>query len=70
MTFWPRPQELCRRATGPSEWLGLAEHVDAILVTQVPHFKSHDEDAARRFIALVDVAYDHKRFLGITVPRR
>jgi len=58
--------ELCRRATGPSEWLGLAENVDAILLTEVPHFEAHDEDAARRFITFVDVAYDHKRFLGIT----
>eukprot|EP00913_Durusdinium_trenchii_P001890 g1749.t1 len=58
--------ELCRRATGPSEWLGLAENVDAILVTGVPHFEAHDEDAARRFITFVDVAYDTKRFLGIT----
>lgn len=58
--------ELCRRATGPSEWLGLAENLDAILVTEVPRFEAHDEDAARRFITFIDVVYDHKRFLGIT----
>ena len=31
-----------------------------------PIVPPEDEDAARRFITFVDVAYDHKRFLGIT----
>ncbi|CAJ1445757.1 unnamed protein product [Effrenium voratum] len=58
--------ELCRASTGPTEWLGLAEHAAAVLVSDVPRFEAHDEDAARRFITFVDVAYDQKRFLGIT----
>eukprot|EP00747_Dinoflagellata_sp_TGD_P207919 gnl/TRDRNA2_/TRDRNA2_81452_c0_seq1.p1 gnl/TRDRNA2_/TRDRNA2_81452_c0~~gnl/TRDRNA2_/TRDRNA2_81452_c0_seq1.p1 ORF type:complete len:561 (+),score=98.79 gnl/TRDRNA2_/TRDRNA2_81452_c0_seq1:30-1685(+) len=58
--------ELCRSATGPSEWVGLADFADAIVVTDVPHFQVHDEDAARRFITFVDIVYDRQRFLVIT----
>jgi len=58
--------ELCRSATGPSEWVGLADFSDAIIVSGVPHFAVHDEDAARRFITFVDIAYDRQRFLVIT----
>lgn len=58
--------DLCRTATGPSEWVGLAEYADAIIVTGVPHFADYDEDAARRFITFVDIVYDKQRFLVIT----
>lgn len=58
--------ELCRTATGPSEWVGLAEFADAIIVSGVPHFAVHDEDAARRFITFVDIVYDKQRFLVVT----
>lgn len=58
--------ELCRTATGPSEWVGLAEYADAIIVSGVPRFAIHDEDAARRFITFVDIVYDKQRFLVVT----
>lgn len=58
--------ELCRTANGPSEWVGLADFADAIIVSKVPHFPAHDEDAARRFITFVDIVYDKQRFLVIT----
>jgi len=58
--------ELCRTATGPSEWVGLAEYADAIIVSGVPRFAVHDEDAARRFITFVDIVYDKQRFLVVT----
>ncbi|CAE8730170.1 unnamed protein product, partial [Polarella glacialis] len=58
--------ELCRTATGPSEWVGLAEFSDAIVVTGVPHFAVHDEDCARRFTTFVDIVYDKQRFLVVT----
>lgn len=58
--------ELCRTATGPSEWVGLANFADGILVTDVPRFPVHDEDAARRFITFVDIIYDRQKFLVVT----
>eukprot|EP00930_Biecheleria_cincta_P086967 TRINITY_DN76228_c0_g1_i1.p1 TRINITY_DN76228_c0_g1~~TRINITY_DN76228_c0_g1_i1.p1 ORF type:complete len:536 (-),score=114.47 TRINITY_DN76228_c0_g1_i1:40-1611(-) len=58
--------DLCRTATGPSEWVGLADYADAIIVSEVPHFQVHDEDAARRFITFVDIVYDRQRFLVVT----
>merc|ERR1712232_674949 len=39
---------------------------DGIIVTEVPHFEVHDEDAARRFITFVDIVYDKQRFLVVT----
>eukprot|EP00933_Yihiella_yeosuensis_P029953 TRINITY_DN23605_c0_g1_i1.p1 TRINITY_DN23605_c0_g1~~TRINITY_DN23605_c0_g1_i1.p1 ORF type:complete len:517 (-),score=80.59 TRINITY_DN23605_c0_g1_i1:320-1870(-) len=58
--------DLCRTATGPSEWVGLADYADGIIVTGVPRFPVHDEDAARRFITFVDIVYDRQRFLAMT----
>lgn len=61
-----RFDDLCRTATGPSEWVGLADYADAIIVSGVPQFQVHDEDAARRFITFVDIVYDRQRFLVVT----
>jgi len=58
--------ELCRTATGPSEWVGIANAAEAIILTDVPRFEAHDEDAARRFVTFVDIVYDRQRFLVIT----
>jgi len=58
--------ELCRSATGPSEWVGLADFADAMIISDVPQFAVHDEDAARRFITFVDIVYDRQKFLVIT----
>jgi predicted ATPase len=62
--------ELCRSASGSSEWLGISQFADAILLTGVPKFASDDEDAARRFITFVDIVYDKQRFLTMTAEDR
>jgi len=58
--------ELCRSASGPSEWVGICDFADAITLSDVPEFQLHDEDAARRFMTFVDIVYDKHRFLVIT----
>ena len=57
--------ELCEQPRVAKDYFNLAEQYKVILIGHVPVLKSADEEAARRFIALVDTFYDQKVLLII-----
>lgn len=61
---------LCEGPRSPSDYVELARQLHTIMVSDVPVFDESREDAARRFIALVDELYDHdvKLILSAAAP--
>ena len=51
-------RELCAAPRGAADYLELARRYRTIFVTGVPVFGDGDEDAARRFLILIDTLYD------------
>lgn len=51
---------LCGAALGPGDYLALATHFDTIIVDDIPRLTADNDDAARRFIVLIDTLYDHR----------
>ena len=49
---------LCKTARAAADYVELARTHHTVLVSRVPQLTAEDEDAARRFIALVDEFYD------------
>ncbi|MEZ5474364.1 MAG: cell division protein ZapE [Steroidobacteraceae bacterium] len=55
---WFEFAALCEGPRGPSDYIHLAREYQSVLISNVPVFDSTDENAARRFITLVDEFYD------------
>ncbi|MCZ6709133.1 MAG: cell division protein ZapE [Gammaproteobacteria bacterium] len=51
--------EICEGARSQNDYIELARIYHAVLISGVPCFSTRNEDAARRFISLVDEFYDH-----------
>lgn len=51
--------ELCDGPRSQNDYIELARVYHAVLISDVPCFGTRNEDAARRFISLVDEFYDH-----------
>lgn len=64
-TLWLSFQELCEAARASQDYLKLAKTYKTILISDVPVLTENAEEAARRFIALVDTCYDQKVLLII-----
>lgn len=61
-------EQLCCDSDQPmatSDFLELVEHFDTLFIDQVPVMKISDTNTVRRFISLVDVAYDQRVLLVI-----
>jgi len=56
---WFEFSELCEGPRSQNDYIELARIFHAVLISNVRRFSSRDEDAARRFISLVDEFYDH-----------
>jgi cell division protein ZapE len=56
---WFTFHELCEGPRSHVDYMELASWFHTIIVSDVPRFDEHSENAARRFIALIDVLYDH-----------
>ncbi len=56
---WFEFAELCEGARSQNDYVELARIYHAVLISGVPRFSTRNEDAARRFISLVDEFYDH-----------
>ena len=50
---------LCEGPRAVADYLEIARRWAAVIVTDVPRFTQLNEDAARRFVELVDAFYDH-----------
>ena len=51
---------LCREPRSSNDFIELARSYNTVLVSDIPVMGPHDEDAARRFIHLVDELYDRQ----------
>lgn len=67
---WFEFAELCEGPRSQNDYIELARVFHAVLVSNVRRFTGRNEDAARRFISLVDEFYDHnvKLILSAEVP--
>ena len=67
---WFEFAELCEGPRSQNDYIELARIFHAVLIGNVRRFTPRSEDAARRFIALVDEFYDHnvKLILSAEVP--
>ncbi|NIP13617.1 MAG: cell division protein ZapE [Pseudomonadales bacterium] len=51
--------DLCEGPRSQNDYIELSRIFHAVLISGVPRFNTRSEDAARRFISLVDEFYDH-----------
>jgi len=67
---WFEFSALCEGPRSQNDYIELAMLFQTVLVSNVPQFTSLREDAARRFISLVDEFYDHnvKLILSAATP--
>lgn len=49
---------LCEGPRGPSDYIEIAREFTTVLLGGIPHFNRMNEDAARRFVNLIDELYD------------
>ena len=58
-TVWFHFAELCETARSQNDYLELARLFNTLILTDIRQLGEHDDDAARRFVLLIDVLYDH-----------
>ena len=56
---WFTFAELCAAPTGAADFAALAQRFDTIILSAVPLLTSRERNEARRFITLIDAAYEH-----------
>ncbi len=57
--IWFDFEAICEGPRSQNDYIELARDYQSIIVSNVPRFTTQRENAARRFIALVDELYDH-----------
>jgi cell division protein ZapE len=57
--IWFQFQQLCEGPRSQNDYIEIARDYQSVILANVPRFDSQRDDAARRFIALVDELYDH-----------
>ncbi|MFM1885315.1 MAG: hypothetical protein RL026_472 [Pseudomonadota bacterium] len=57
-TVWFDFNALCEGPRGTADYIAIADRFDTVLLSGVPAFGPQQDDAARRFISLVDEFYD------------
>lgn len=67
---WCSFTELCDRPLGASDYLAIAETFHTVLIANVPQMGQDQRNAAKRFITMIDVFYDHgvKTIISAEVP--
>ncbi len=63
---WFKFGELCAQALGAADYLALAERYHTLLVEDVPVLTADRRNEARRFMTLVDAAYERRMMLVIS----
>jgi cell division protein ZapE len=57
---WFRFESICEGPRGKDDYVEIAREYQSVIVSDVPEFTASREDAARRFIAMVDEFYDRR----------
>jgi cell division protein ZapE len=60
LAIWFEFQALCEGPLSTEDYIDIARSWPTVLVAHLPVLTAQDEDAARRFIALVDELYDRR----------
>ncbi len=63
---WFEFRELCETARGANDYLEIAQRFHAVVVSNVPVLPASNDDAARRFLMLVDALYDRGAILVLS----
>ncbi|MEP7244919.1 MAG: cell division protein ZapE, partial [Gammaproteobacteria bacterium] len=58
-SIWFEFEALCEGPRSQNDYIEIARNYQCVMVANVPRFEPTRENAARRFIALVDELYDH-----------
>jgi cell division protein ZapE len=58
---WFEFAALCATTRNAADYLELSQRYRTLVVSHVPRFRSEDDDAARRFLTLIDALYDRGR---------
>ena len=58
--LWFTFDALCEGPRAVADYIALAKAAPAIIVSNVPQFTVYSEDAAKRFVQLVDEFYDRR----------
>ncbi len=68
--IWFQFDAICEGPRGVADYIFLARSYHTVLISGVPEFTPQTEDAAQRFVELVDELYDHgvKLVLSAAVP--
>jgi cell division protein ZapE len=66
LAVWFEFQAICEGPRSTEDYIEIARTWPTVLVAHVPVLTTQDEDAARRFIALVDELYDRRVNLVVT----
>ncbi len=57
---WFSFADLCEAALGATDYMEIAARYQAVVVSGIPRMGGDMASAARRFVTLVDVFYDHR----------
>jgi cell division protein ZapE len=68
--IWFDFESLCEGPRSQNDYIEIARDYQSVIVSNVPRFTSQRENAARRFIALVDEFYDHNVNLIVSAAAR
>ncbi|MBP6309710.1 MAG: AFG1 family ATPase [Arenimonas sp.] len=55
---WFQFSALCEGPRSAADYIEIARDFHTIIISHVPHFAEHNEEAARRFVYLIDELYD------------
>jgi cell division protein ZapE len=58
--IWFTFNALCQTARSVADYIELARYFYAVMIADVPVLTNHDDEAARRFVHLVDTFYDRR----------
>ncbi len=59
-TIWFTFEELCKTTRSQLDFLEIAQLFGTVILTDIEQMGNTSNDAARRFISLIDVLYDHR----------
>jgi cell division protein ZapE len=66
---WFDFKQLCQTYRSPKDYIQLSNQFNTLIISDVPELGPDDDAAARRFINLIDTAYDHGMKVLVSAAR-